>query len=110
VSRRRRLDLTGQRFGRLVAMSIIGAGRWACICDCGRTGEFRVSNLRSGKTKSCGCLPREAARLTCAAGAGAASVNVSARTHIRIRTYAETIGVTIREAADILMMSPEGRS
>lgn len=26
-----------------------------CICDCGKIGEFRFVQMRSGRTKSCGC-------------------------------------------------------
>lgn len=58
-------DLTGQRFGRLVAESEAerkGRGRrWVCRCDCGRTATSPQRNLTSGKTKSCGCLHRERA-------------------------------------------------
>lgn len=58
-------DLTGQRFGRLVARSDSGersAGRsvlWLCTCDCGSTCKVNTGNLKSGHTKSCGCLARE---------------------------------------------------
>ena len=54
-------DLTGQRFNKLTAVrptehrsstSII----WECICDCGNTTFAAAKNLRSGGTKSCGCL------------------------------------------------------
>lgn len=30
-----------------------------CVCDCGTVGVYRVSNLKSGKVKSCGCYRRE---------------------------------------------------
>lgn len=57
-------DLTGQRFGRLV---VVGPdpGRspegktpplWACRCDCGETTMVGIGCLRSGHTRSCGCL------------------------------------------------------
>lgn len=54
-------DLTGQRFGRLAVVSIShkGEGRkyyWKCKCDCGNEVVVCGSNLKSGNTKSCGCL------------------------------------------------------
>ena len=59
-------DLTGQRFGHLVALSRVSRqmeGRqrtyWACRCDCGATLDVRLSNLIQGTTTSCGCLRRE---------------------------------------------------
>ena len=56
------IDLTGQRFGRLV---VIGRGEnkgrftcWNCKCDCGNEKVIRATDLKSGKTQSCGCLHR----------------------------------------------------
>lgn len=52
-------DLTGRRFGRLsVVRRIDGADRvmWLCQCECGDTSSVQSSNLKSGATKSCGCL------------------------------------------------------
>lgn len=52
-------DLTGLRFGRLVAQSIVGRknkkAAWECQCDCGRTHVVASDQLKSGKTVSCGC-------------------------------------------------------
>ncbi len=54
-------DLTGQRFGRLVALKKLppvkdGTNwRWECRCDCGNTVIVRRGNLTSGNTTSCGC-------------------------------------------------------
>ncbi len=57
---RKKLDLTGQRFGRLVALrpaeNIGGRTAWLCRCDCGRETVVRTSRLRSGHTASCGCM------------------------------------------------------
>ena len=56
-------DLSGQRFGRLVAIKYIGRenGRtlWRCKCDCGSESITGYSNLMSGNTRSCGCLEKE---------------------------------------------------
>lgn len=61
----KRLDLSGQRFGRLVANSFAyskgGKAFWNCQCDCGNTTVVSTTNLRSGKTSSCGCKKLEAA-------------------------------------------------
>ena len=60
----RRLDLTGQRFGRLVAVRDVGRNKygtriWECHCDCGATTRSLTITLRSGNTKSCGCLRQD---------------------------------------------------
>ena len=55
-------DITNQRFGNLIAIENTGKrdnGRnliWLCKCDCGNTCEVSGNNLRTGHTKSCGCL------------------------------------------------------
>lgn len=63
MPRGRRLDLTGQRFGRLVAQRFVGhSGRnlmWACLCDCGKEASAASANLLRKATLSCGCLNRE---------------------------------------------------
>jgi len=60
------IDLTGKRFGRLIVMSRAknSNGRkamWNCACDCDGTTIAFGQNLRSGDTKSCGCLQKERA-------------------------------------------------
>jgi hypothetical protein len=52
-------DRTGQRYGRLVAVSYVKRSKWVCHCDCGATVIVGVSNLEYGSTQSCGCLRRE---------------------------------------------------
>lgn len=57
-------DITGQRFGRLVAIETAGKANkvitlWRCICDCGNESIVRNHQLTSGKTSSCGCIRRE---------------------------------------------------
>ncbi len=59
--------LTGQIFGRLVVIKRIrnnkwGSALWLCKCDCGKTVEVASNSLRSGNTKSCGCLRKEVAQ------------------------------------------------
>ena len=57
---KRRVDLTGQKFGKLTAISFAGMrGKrttWNCECLCGNTVVGVTSQLRSGKARSCGCL------------------------------------------------------
>lgn len=60
----RMVDITGQRFGRLVAVRPTDKRRsgkvlWECICDCGNTTLTTSNALKSGNTASCGCLYRE---------------------------------------------------
>lgn len=57
-------DLSGQRFGRLMAVSPAGATpagayRWHCRCDCGAQKVVTGMHLVSGDTASCGCLRRD---------------------------------------------------
>lgn len=57
------IDITGERFGRLVAVEVDHSGPggryWLCQCDCGNTAVALCADLRSGTTKSCGCLAAE---------------------------------------------------
>jgi len=59
------IDLTGQRFGKLVVLEHIerkqskGGSRWKCQCDCGNITETEAHRLKNGRTKSCGCLKKE---------------------------------------------------
>ena len=60
----KKIDLTGQRFGRLVVIRECGRTKdgkvlWLCRCECGAEVVVRSNDLRSEKTKSCGCLSRE---------------------------------------------------
>ena len=53
-------DLTGQRFGKLVVIKKSHQKDkkifWLCKCDCGSFKTVEAGNLRSGHTRSCGCL------------------------------------------------------
>lgn len=65
---KRAINMTGQRFGRLVVVSRApsdGAGRarWHCRCDCGAVVAYLRAVLMAGDAKSCGCLRREQARI-----------------------------------------------
>lgn len=58
------LDLTGQRYGRLLVAALSGSRGgyrlWLCNCDCGGTTIQSSNKLRVGDTRSCGCLNTEA--------------------------------------------------
>ncbi len=57
------VDLTGQRFGRLVVLNREknrkSNATWLCKCDCGNQKIVVGDYLRTGRTKSCGCLDKE---------------------------------------------------
>lgn len=59
------LDLTGSVFTRLkVVRRAANRGHhlyWLCVCDCGRAREVKGDHLKSGATRSCGCLNAERA-------------------------------------------------
>lgn len=71
----RLIDLTGKTFGRLRVIERAGTWRptkysvksapvWRCLCDpalggCGRETAVLGHHLRSGGTRSCGCLRSE---------------------------------------------------
>ena len=51
-------DITGQKFGNLTAIEIVGkynkASVWLCRCSCGKETRVVLGNLMGGNTKSCG--------------------------------------------------------
>lgn len=68
IKLRRRIDLTGERFGRLVVLRA-GIKRaknrgmyWLCKCDCGVVKEVSAQALKLGSTLSCGCYNLEVQR------------------------------------------------
>lgn len=60
-------DITGQKFGKVTVIDRDHQGRnsewyWICRCDCGNITVVSGYRLRSGHTKSCGCLQEEQRR------------------------------------------------
>lgn len=60
----------GDRFNRLTVFELLGyrlnsrnrrVRMWRCLCDCGASVVAYDLHLKSGNTKSCGCLRREKA-------------------------------------------------
>lgn len=64
--RSRVVNLTGQKFGRLTVQNMSevknGVVYWNCVCECGRFVIVPTGHLKSGHTKSCGCLQSEISR------------------------------------------------
>ena len=59
-----KVDLTGQRFGRLTVerfetQNARGQSLWQCRCSCGAVTTVHGYNLKRGYTRSCGCFNRE---------------------------------------------------
>lgn len=64
------IEMVDMICGKLKVLSKAGVTKcrqtiWLCLCDCGRKVKVVGYNLRSGKTKSCGCLQKETASLAC---------------------------------------------
>lgn len=58
------LNLQGERYGRLTVLEPMiekngTVNYWKCQCDCGKQCFCHKESLRSGTTRSCGCLQEE---------------------------------------------------
>jgi hypothetical protein len=58
------IDLTEQKFGRLKVLHRINNyksrhAQWHCKCDCGKEVDVTSDKLKSGHTRSCGCLKQD---------------------------------------------------
>jgi len=58
------INLVGKRFGRWLVLShcekVVNSKRMVlCKCECGNEKSVRVDHIKSGATKSCGCLNAE---------------------------------------------------
>jgi hypothetical protein len=63
--------MKNNRFGRLVVIEDSGRRNdkhrgiiWKCLCDCGNYTYVRTDLLKSGNTRSCGCLLKEISSMT----------------------------------------------
>lgn len=61
------IDMTGQRYGRLVAVRRVGKNQfgravWQFNCDCGNVTESDGNPVRMRRVQSCGCIARERSR------------------------------------------------
>jgi len=63
LDQNKRFDISGQRFGRLVAKKCVSGknskGVWECICDCGRVKNVSYHSLTMNQTRSCGCSRKQ---------------------------------------------------
>ena len=58
----KRVDVTGQRFGRLLVLAMTRIGDFAgcsCLCDCGTEKAIAWRAIKGGDVKSCGCFASE---------------------------------------------------
>lgn len=56
-------DISGQKFGKLLALKFVRLNRhkkaaWLCRCDCGNRVEVLTNALKTGNTNSCGCIKK----------------------------------------------------
>jgi hypothetical protein len=81
------LDVTGERYGRLIAIRLILRQRlatvWLWRCDCGVEVEAPLHDIRQNKKRSCGCLYRETRRR---------NPKASRRTGARLLEYLDRVG------------------
>lgn len=105
---RKKLDLTGQRFGRLVVIRVSGERTnskrviWECKCDCGEFSFVSHSNLRNGHVKSCGCLRKEVS---------SKEMNKKMKTKgYREKAMEARKGITLVEGTDLSKLTQKTRS
>lgn len=60
----KRIDLVGQKFGRLTVLEDVGRNKqgrilWRCQCDCGIIINVGAGQLQSKHTQSCGCYNKD---------------------------------------------------
>lgn len=76
--------VAGEVNARLTAVHRVATSMWLFQCSCGKQKVLSVKNVRSGSTRSCGCLNAEHARRIAAIGRfkhGDAKVGAVARLH-----------------------------
>lgn len=90
---RKPIDIKGEKFGRLTVIEITsepskkGDGKkWVCECSCGKRKVIRGTDLRNGKTKSCGCLEKENLK----------SLSIQRTTHNKTKTRIHNIWIGFR--------------
>lgn len=63
-------DITGQKFNKLTVIKYVYTKRkrayWLCKCECGNETIIPTTALKSGNTKSCGCLHNEQTKINIA--------------------------------------------
>ena len=88
----KKLDIVGQKFNRLLVLSEslertnTGKVQFKCKCDCGNIIISIGSKLKSGWTKSCGCLQKETI----------SGMSISNSTHKQSKTNLYTIWASMK--------------
>lgn len=60
----KRIDITGNKYGMLTVVKFSHTDKnrqsvWKCKCDCGNECEVGGASLKSGNTRSCGCIQKK---------------------------------------------------
>lgn len=50
------INLVGKKYSLLTVVSYMGNSNWRCDCECGRFTFVNGDHLKTGHTKSCGCI------------------------------------------------------
>lgn len=87
------IDLTGQRYSRLVAVRYIGGSKWLWRCDCGKTIIAAASKVKNGRTISCGCARAENVRKLYVAGTAPCKIKPETRGKLRVTNSSGVTGV-----------------
>lgn len=95
------IDLTGQRFGKLITLELLqqkqgNERKWLCRCDCGKEKSITGVNLRVGKAKTCGHCKKESISDT---GHGHTSVHGVSPTYVSWRAMRVRCTNTKRDGA-----------
>jgi len=114
----KKLNIIGKKFNRLTIVSRAAnedtRAAWNCICDCGNTITLNGKQIRSGHTKSCGCIRKETSALQGKANTkhGLSRTKGYARFHSRLREIAEIRQrpkwANLKKIMEIYVNRPEG--
>lgn len=52
-------EMVGKHYGQLRVLAITEGNRCLCECDCGNRKIILPSNIKAGRTRSCGCLEKK---------------------------------------------------
>lgn len=89
-------ELQGKTFNRLTVLSLTsdktksGELKWLCVCSCGNQIVLPSTNIKSGKTKSCGCLAKELAKTRLTKHGQSRTREYDAWHHMKIRCLDKT--------------------
>lgn len=99
------IDRVGEKYGKLLVIKRLknkanrSGAIWLCQCECGNQTEVEGNILSSGRTKSCGCLQKEA----CYKGYMDLSHSYWRRIERGAKSRRLELAITIQEAWDLLV-------